>query len=223
MDGQGDMLNYMMSSLHGKKDKPKRRGWIGSTWNIGSNHGDYVKSLRILQYIIDSGIYVFLPGQNLFEYFPYPCFFYSIQYNDKDVQRRIGEDYAYNENLQDFNKDILIKSLDAIGADDTPTSFRCGILNVTASIYIAVEEAIWFEKFKNTVFRLFLQHLQGIKDYDELVLNVKFALGSLKNPENIYWAFQQLISHYSVREDIVSNMQYCLMMLQSIILLLIIY
>ena len=218
LDGQGDMLNYMMSSLHGKKDKPKRRGWIGSTWNIGSNHGDYVKSLRILQYIIDSGIYVFLPGhimfdianwyvvfQNLFEYFPYPCFFYSIQYNDKDVQRRIGEDYAYNENLQDFNKDILIKSLDAIGADDTPTSFRCGILNVTASIYIAVEEAIWFEKFKNTVFRLFLQHLQGIKDYDELVLNVKFALGSLKNPENIYWAFQQLISHYSVREDIVSN------------------
>lgn len=218
LDGQGDMLNNMMASLRGKKDKPKRRGWIGSTWNIGSNHGDYVKSLRILQYIIDSGIYVFLSGHimfdianwyvvfhNLFEYFPYPCFFYSIQYNDKDVQRRIGEDYAYNENLQDFNKDILIKSLDAIGTDDMPTSFRGGILNVTAAIYIAVEEAIWFEKFKNTVFRLFLQSLQGIKDSDELVFNVKFALGSLKNPKNIYWIFQQLIAHYSIRKDIVSN------------------
>ena len=62
LDSQGDMLNYMMSSLHKKNEKPKRRGWIGSSWNFGSNHGDYVKSLRILQYIIDSGIYVSLPG-----------------------------------------------------------------------------------------------------------------------------------------------------------------
>ncbi len=62
LDGQGDLLNHMMSSLRNKKQKPKRRGWIGSTWNIGNNHGDYVKSLRILQFIIDSGIYVSLPG-----------------------------------------------------------------------------------------------------------------------------------------------------------------
>lgn len=218
LDGQGDLLSHMMSSLRGKKEKPKRRGWIGSTWNIGSNNGDYVKSLRILQFIIDSGIYVSLPGyymfdianwyivfHNLFEYFPYPCFFYSIQYNDKDVQRRIGEDYAYNEQLQDFNKDILIKSLNAIGAETTPTSFRGGILNVTAAIYIVVEEAIWFEKFKDTAFRLFLQRLQGLKDSDELIYNVKFALGSLRNPENIYWAFQQLLSRFPVREDIVSD------------------
>ena len=40
LDGQGDMLNFMMSSLRNKKEKPKRRGWIGSTWSIGSNHGD---------------------------------------------------------------------------------------------------------------------------------------------------------------------------------------
>ena len=218
LDGQGDLLNHMMSSLRNKKQKPKRRGWIGSTWNIGNNHGDYVKSLRILQFIIDSGIYVSLPGyimfdianwyvvfQNLFEYFPYPCFYYSIQYNDKDVQRRIGEDYAYDEKLQDFNKDILIKSLDAIGKENTPTSFRGGILNVTAAIYIAVEEVFWFEKFKDSVFRLFLQRLQDLKDSDELIFNVKFALGSLKNPDNIYLVFQQLISRYSVREDIVSD------------------
>lgn len=218
LDGQGDMLSFMVSSLRGKNEKPKRRGWIGSTWNIGSNHGDYVKSLRILQFIIDSGIYVSLPGyimfdianwsvvfHNLFEYFPHPCFFYSIQYNEKDVQRRIGEDFAYNEKLQDFNKDILVKSLDAIGTGETPTSFRGGILNVTAAIYIVVEEAIWFEKFKDSVFRLFLKRLQDIEDSDELIFNVKFALGSLRNPEDIYWAFQQLISHYSVREDIVSD------------------
>lgn len=218
LDGQGDMLNSMMSALRRKKEKPRRRGWIGSTWNIGSNHGDYVKSLRILEYIIDSGIFVSLPGfilfdianwytvfHNLYEYFPYPCFFYSIQYNEKVVQRRIGEDFAYSEKLQDFNKDILIKSLNAIGSYDTPISFKNGILNVTAAIYIAVDENIWFDKFKDIVFSLFLQRLQGLNDSDELIYNVKFALGSIRNPENIYWVFQQLIARYSLNIGVVSD------------------
>lgn len=207
-----------MSSLRNKKEKPKRRGWIGSTWKIGSNHGDYVKSLRILQFIIDSGIYVSLPGyimfdianwyivfRNLYEYFPYPCFFYSIQYNERDVQRRIGEDYAYNEKLQKFNEDILIKSLNAIGKDETPVSFKNGILNVTATMYIAVDEELWFELFKESVFKAFIRRLQEIKDSDELVFNVKFALGSIRKPDNIYWAFQQLISRYSMNNGVVSD------------------
>lgn len=218
LDGQGDVLNFIMSSLRRKREKPKRRGWIGSTWNIGNNNSDYVKSLRILQYIIDSGIYVSLPGynmfdiadwyivfQNLFEYFPYPCFFYSIQYNDKVVQRRIGEDFAYSIKLLNFNSDILIKSLDAIRNEDTPTAFMNGILNVTAAIYIVVDEALWFEKFKNSIFKVFLQQLQNVKDSDELTFNVKFALGSIKKTDNIYWSFQQLISRYSINEEVVSN------------------
>ena len=218
LDGQGDMLNFMMSSLRDKKQKPKRRGWIGSTWNIGSNHGEYVKSLRILQFIIDSGIYVSLPGfimfdvanwyivfQNLYEYFPYPCFFYSIQYNERVVQRRIGEDYAYNVKLQKFNEDILIKSLKAIGKDETPVPFKNGILNVTSTMYIAVDEELWFEQFKNSVFEVFLLRLQDIKDSDELFFNVKFALGSIRNPDNIYWAFQQLLSRYSMNDEVVSD------------------
>lgn len=218
LDGQGDMLNHMMSSLRNKKQKPQRRGWIGSTWNIGSNHEDYVKSLRVLQFIIDFGIYVSLPGfimfdvanwyivfRNLYEYFPYPCFFYSIQYNERVVQRRIGEDYAYNIKLQKFNEDILVKSLNAIGKDEVPMPFKNGILNVTATMYIAVDEELWFEQFKDSVFEAFLQRLQDIEDSDELVFNVKFALGSIRNPDNIYWAFQQLISRYSMNDGVVSD------------------
>ena len=218
LDAQGDMLSSMMRELGKKTEKARRRGWIGSTWNLGDNHEDYVKSLRVLQFIIDSGIYVSLPGiyifdiaswyivfSNLYEHFPYPCFFYSIQYNDKDVQRRIGEDFAYNENLQDFNKDILLKSLAAISNEDTPLSFKNGILNVTATMYIAVDESIWFEKFKETVFKQFLQELSNTKDSTELVSNVKFALGSIKNSDNITWAFHQLISRYPVNESVVSD------------------
>lgn len=218
LNGQGDMLNFMMSELYKKNKKTKRRKWIGSTWNLGNNNGDYVKSLRILQFIIDSGIYVSIPGtyifdiaswyivfQNLYEFFPYPCFFYSIQYNDKDVQRRIGEEYAYSEKLQYFNKDILLKSLVAVGSENTPISLKNGILNVTATMYVAVDETIWFNLFKETIFKDFLKELYSIKDSAELVFNVKLALGSIKNPDNISWCFQQLISRYSINEKIVSD------------------
>ena len=218
LNGQGDMLNFMMAELCKKKEKPKRRKWIGSTWNLGNNNGDYVKSLRILQFIIDSGIYVSIPGtyifdiaswyivfQNLYKYFPYPCFFYSIQYNDKDVQRRIGEEFAYNEDLQDFNEDILLKALAATGNDSTPISFKKGILNITSTMYVAVDETIWFNLFKETIFKDFLKELHDIKESAELVFNVKLALGSIKNPENVSWVFQQLISRYSINEKIVSE------------------
>lgn len=102
IDGIGDMLGFMTQQLRGKIEKPKARGWIGSTINLGGSNPNYEKSLRILRYIIDSGIFVnfgfsyfydiaswYLVFQNLFEEFPYPCFFYSIQYNDNEVLTRI--------------------------------------------------------------------------------------------------------------------------------------
>lgn len=218
LDGQGDLLNSMMVTLREKDEKPKRRGWIGSTTYLDSNHGNYVKSLRILQFIIDSGIYLSLPGtylfeitswykvfSNLYEYFPYPCFFYSIQYNDKDVQRRIGEDFTYNEKLGEFVQDILIKSLSAIDNPATPQSFKNGILNITGVMYVAVDEDKWFGLFRQTVFKELLDNLKKIEDSDALVFNAKLALGSLKKQENIYWAFQRLMNNYATNESVVSE------------------
>ena len=41
IDGQGDLLNSMMSSLRGKEEKPKRRNWIGSTHHFGDTNEDF--------------------------------------------------------------------------------------------------------------------------------------------------------------------------------------
>ena len=216
LDAQGDLLSYMMTELCKKNDKPKRRGWLGTTWNIGNTDGDYVKSLRILQIIIDSGIYVSIPGtymfdiaswyiifSNLYKYFPYACFFYSIQYDDIDVQRRIGEEYAYDEDLQDFNKDILLKSLNAISNENTPLAFKNGILNITAAMYVAVDETVWFELFKETVFKDFLKELPDIQKIPELVFNVRFALACIKQPENVNWVFDKLISSCDINKNVI--------------------
>lgn len=216
LEGQGDLLNSMMAALRGKEEKPKRRNWIGSTLHFGGNNGDYCKSLRILQFIIDSGIYLNLPGTymfeiaswyrvftNLYEHFPYPCFFYSIQYNDKDVLRRIGEDFAYNEGLLDFNQDILLKSLSANNNPDTPPSFKKGILNITAAMYIVVNEELWFERFIETVFKEFCKEIKS--ENNELFYNVKFAIGSLKNPKNIEIVLRKLLGMIQDNESVVAD------------------
>lgn len=216
IDGQGDLLNSMMSSLRGKEEKPKRRNWIGTIHYLGDGHGDYCKSLRILQFIMDSGIYLSLPGTymfeiaswyrvftNLYEHFPYPCFFYSIQYNDKDVLRRIGEDFAYNEGLQDFVQDILLKSLSAITNPDTPPSFKIGILNITAAMYVAVNEDLWFVSFLESAFKEFCKDIKS--ENNIFLYNVKFAIGSLKNSENIKVILFKLIELLHENESVVSD------------------
>lgn len=216
LEGQGDLLNSMMSALRGKEEKPKRRNWIGTSFHLGEGNGDYCKSLRILQFIIDSGIYLALPGTymfemaswyrvftNLYEHFPYPCFFYSIQYSDKAVQRRIGEDFAYNDGLQNFNQDILLKSLTAIINPDTPQYFKTGILNITASMYVAVNEDLWFERFTETVFLEFCKDIKS--ENNEFLYNVKFAVGSLKSPKNIESVLRKLLEMSQDNESVVAD------------------
>lgn len=217
IDGPNALLNHMIQAFQ-KAEKPKRRGWVGTVTQIGGQTLDYEHGLRVLQFIIESGIYLAKPQyvmlrielwysvfKRMCKHFPYPCFFYSIQYGDKDVLRRIGEDFAFNSELQHFNHDILTKSLLAIVMDETPAYFRSGILNVIGSIYFAVDETEWFSLFEKSVFKIFLEHLNDWKSDDPIVYNVKCALGSIRNSHNIKRVFDKLLKRYDTNKAIVSD------------------
>lgn len=210
IDGIGDMLSFMTQQLRGKIEKPKARGWIGSTINLGGGNPNYEKSLRILRYISDSGIFVnfgssyfydvaswYLVFQNLYEEFPYPCFFYSIQYYDNDVLTRIGQDFAYSPRLVEFNKDILLKSIDAIGSKQTPQMFIRGLLYVTKPIYFAVEEELWFELFLRCVFNNLIEYFEKHDIGNPIVENIESAIASLRNPSYIEKVFHALLQNYN--------------------------
>lgn len=215
IDGIGDMLGFMTQQLRGKIEKPKTRGWIGSTINFGDDNSNYEKSLRILRYISDSGIFVnfsstyfydiaswYFVFQNLYEGFPYPCFFYSIQYYDNDVLTRIGQDFAYSPKLVEFNKDILLKSIEAIGSKQTPQIFVKGLLCVTKSIYFAVEEELWFELFLRCVFNNPIKHFEKYDINDPIVKNIESAIVSLRNPSYIETVFHALLQNYNKNPQI---------------------
>jgi hypothetical protein len=210
IDGIGDNLDFMVQQLRGKLEVPKTRGWIGSTMNLGGGHPEYEKSLRILRYISDTGLYVnfgftfffdkeswYQVFKNLYNEFPYPCFFYSIQYNDNSLLTRIGQDFAYSPKLSDFNKDILVRAINAYGDINTPAIFLSGLLNVTGPIYIAVDETIWFDVFNRNIFKQLIDTFDKYDLSDPLVKNAKFALVSLKNPHNVEYVLDDLLNHYS--------------------------
>lgn len=210
IDGIGDNLDFMIQQLRGKLKEPRTRGWIGSTTNFGGSNPEYEKSLRILRYISDTGLYLnfgstyflekaswYLVFKNLYDEFPYPCFFYSIQYNDNNLQTRIGQDFAYSPKLCNFNKDILVKAIKAYDDNNTPQIFVTGILNVMGPIYIAVDECLWFDAFRDHIFKKLIENFDKLDLYSALVKNIKNALVSLKEPENIIYILGELLNHYS--------------------------
>lgn len=209
IDGIGDNLDFMLQQLRGKFENPRVRGWIGSTLDFGRSYPEYEKSLRILRYISDTGLYLnfgftyffdkaawYNVFKNLYEEFPYPCFFYSIQYKDYDLQTRIGQDFAYSQKMCEFNKDILVRAIRAYDNDSTPKIFLQGLLNVIAPIYIAVNESLWFEEFKKHIFKKLIDNFDKFDISDTLIKNIKHALVSLKETHHIIYVFEELLKHY---------------------------
>lgn len=206
--GQGEIISYIVEKLNGKEDKPKQRGWIGSTHSFGRDNSRYGQSLRFLQFIFDTGLYLnygityfvdikdwYKICKNLFKYFPYPCFFYSIQYNDKDVLERIGQDYAFNPDLLEENQELLLLSLKAYGSPYTPEIFLSGILRITSPLYLCVDESIWFENFKANIFDSMISHITEYSYNEVIVENVDSAVACLKNKNHISIILKTLLQH----------------------------
>ena len=216
--GQGEIISYIVEKLNGKEDKPKQRGWIGSTHRFGRDNSRYEQSLRFLQFIFDTGLYLnygntyfvdikdwYKICKNLFKYFPYPCFFYSIQYHDKDVLRRIGQDYAFTPDLLEENKDLLLSSLKAYRSQYTPKTFLSGILNITGPLYLCVDESIWFDSFKTNIFDFMITHISEYTHSDIVVENVENAVSCLKSKCHLEIILETLLQHAKDNMEIAQN------------------
>ena len=216
--GQGEIISYILEKMRSKEDKPKQRGWVGSSYSLGFNNTLYEQSLRFLQFIFDTGLYLnfgityfvnikdwYKVCKNLFKFYPYPCFFYSIQYHDKDVLRRIGQDYAFTPDLLEENKDLLLSSLKAYGNQCTPETFLSGILNITGPLYLCVDESIWFDSFKTNIFDFMITHISEYTHSEIVVENVENAVSCLKSKRHLEIILETLLQHAKDNMDIVQR------------------
>ena len=85
--------------------------------------------------------------RNLYCQYPYPCLYYSSQYNSKKILRRIGQDYAFEQSLQDKLPNVLCQILSALRSKDTPGVMMSGMLQIGSQLFFGMKEELWFEEF----------------------------------------------------------------------------
>ena len=209
-DGQGDLQAFILHEVTPKPEKPNTLGWIGTSYKFGTQASYIKKSLKYILFLLESGLLpnyygtYFLAIQdwyvivhNLLRYYPYPCFFYSCTYGDKNVLRRIGQEFAYCKDLLEENKTLLIKSLEALSNPDTPQLFRTGLSIISARLYMAVDEDVWFELYKKNVADVFFNDAaNGSKD-ENLLENFKMGVGALKNEDHSFYIFKNILCHFN--------------------------
>lgn len=209
-DGQGDLQAFILHEITPKPEKPNTLGWIGTSYKFGAQNSHIKKCLKYILFLLESGLLpnyygtYFLAIQdwyvivhNLLRYFPYPCFFYSCTYGDKNVLRRIGQEFAYCKDLLEKNKTLLIKSLEALSNPDTPQLFRTGLSIISARLYMAVDEDIWFELYKKNVADVFFADAANGSNDENLLENFKMGVGALKNEDHSFYIFKNILCHFN--------------------------
>ena len=209
-DGQGDLQAYILHEIAPKAEKPNTMSWIGSTYKLGTQDSHIKKSLKYIQFLLESGLLPnyygtyflaiqdwYVIAHNLLRYFPFPCFFYSCTYSDKNVLRRIGQEFAYCKALLEDNKTLLVKSLMALTNPDTPQLFRTGLSIMSARLYMAVDEEIWFEPYKENVVDVFFNDVINSSNNESLLENFRMGVGALKTREHSIYILKNILYHFN--------------------------
>lgn len=210
IDSVSEVLNYISNQINYKKDQIKLYG-IHYTTIIGGNEEiPFLESLRFLQYIINTGIttnfrYTYFVEKErwfkvykmLFRFLPYPCLYYTLQYNDEKLIRRAAQEMAYtdDENFLNVLPEILCRLLDTVKCKSTPIYLFPSNYNFAQELYIAVKEEIWYDKFRNTILSLFCEDIQleNVSESDAIFKNVYAAIKSLQAAKRRSDIFIQLI------------------------------
>lgn len=213
-DGLGDIMNYIIGEIMPKNERPKTLGWIGSSYKVGPHNRQLKKSVKLITFLLESGINLchygkffmsienwYLVVHNILGKFPYPCYYYSCQYQDKAVLRRIGQEFSFSKSLENINEELLKKSLLAVVSPDTPPLFLTGLYILSGRLYISVDEEIWFELFKTNIVGPLFSNFATTGDNEELYENFKMGVGALKTKENVEYIFNNILNHFEEEPD----------------------
>lgn len=156
-----DQIDGLVDQIMKSKSKP-----FGNTKEefTFSSSDPLQSSIKVLQILLELGMptvarnIIFMDSEKwrrvcerLFEYYPQPCLYFTLLYgNNKDLVRRISQQYIYSANLKNVLPKMLTQMLDALLDPSCPMSVQEAIY-IAAPIFMkAVSPSIWtksFEKF----------------------------------------------------------------------------
>ena len=187
----------------------------------GEDYQSFPESLRALQLLVDSGFTTNLGFigllsterwykvcRYLLHLTPYPILFYSLQYQNEKLLRRLGQDFAYrdDDDLRSRVPSLLVTLIEALKCEKIPNGICYGIYYFTSELYVAVDEDIWYPEFKETILEYMCRPKEfGFLSYnDPIVVNVKSALKHLLKKEHRQEVFSLLLPHITENRSIIN-------------------
>ena len=220
LDGINDVAKYIAQQSQLKDNKLFIYGQTERTVCLNPSNRAFTESLRLLQYFAKEG---FMPTMqittllsawdwyhcfiNIFDIFPYPSLFYTLCYHDEKLARKIGQEYAYSEDLKDELPRIQQALLRALGNPDTPQTFKQSLLLISKEIYCALDEGCWFDLFEANVLLPYLRNMTSSSDvYDDVYKHVCSAIDNIYSPENVLRVLKHLVDMLPINTVVPSSL-----------------
>ena len=144
--------------------------------------------------------------KRLYTSFPFACLFYSCQYNNKKVLRRIGQDFAFEEKLQEELPDMLHAVFGALKCKETPGTMLSGMLQVGSQFFWGLKEDVWYDDFKDYLCSVFVEEEDKYLHSGDAKSFVRNALVCLHDKQHISEVLTVLLKLYDKMQDDVIGM-----------------
>jgi hypothetical protein len=220
LDGVNDVARYIAEQSQLRDKKIYVYGQTEQSICLNPSFRSFTESLRLLQYFVKEGfmptmqITTLLPAWdwyhcfvNIFEIFPYPALFYTLCYHDEKLARKVGQEYAYSEDLKDELAGIQQSLLKALGNQDAPHTFRKSLLLISKEMYCALDEGCWFDLFEANVLLPYLDNITSSSDvYDDIYKHVCSAIDNIYSPERVLRVLRYLVEILPINTVVPSSL-----------------
>ncbi|WP_407487842.1 SIR2 family protein [Elizabethkingia anophelis] len=185
---------YLIGEILQKEDTIKPYGY--STSNNISNE-KYSEAFRLFNYLINIGPQLtsetsqyisasdwYVIFKNLYNYYPFPCFYFSLQFDTRDTLSRIGQDFAYSNHLRNETKLILKKSLKNLIDNTIPNDYIISTFTICSEFLSSVTSSEWEQDFMEIWDKYLLPKFEEEERYDSIFTFIKKGLPFIEIEQN---------------------------------------
>lgn len=172
------------------------------------------KGLQFIQMLIEAGfplclnnVYYkkheewYLVLKNIYEDFPLPVLYYTLQYSDEKFLRRTAQDFIYSDVLRYEIADVFRLLLNAYLQEETPLNIKRNILMFSSEFFVASSPVNWQHQFLRIWKLLFENKILFNEDYVEENSFVNMALPYIQEISVLQTIINDLLYGYEVNQN----------------------
>lgn len=216
--GVNDSIGFILESMKIRRKELAEYGHEVTVINVdGEESGldsERLKALRFIQLISREGFNLcygivnmvnvadwYLVFRNMYSALPFPCLYYSCQYNNRKVLRRIGQDFTFEPKLKDVLPVLLHQVFDALSCADTPLALKSGMLQIGSQFFFGIKEDVWFEAFKLYFKETYMPESGGFLYSSHAKSFVQSAMVCLYEPDHVSEVLTMVLDYFDKKSD----------------------